>query len=148
MAEFRSPTPADPLMNSYHSADAERIADLFYGNAEAPKFGGRRWTAAFPEVNARQLQILQTGRSANPDVVWSVDEIRLRRGGACLSAARSWRLDAFPNPWDIGFAFRWSGRNQVEILGIHSPWHGDRDTFGRSSIGRRRGDKFSRFAMG
>ena len=94
-----------PIVNSYHSAQAERAVDLFYGNAEALKNGGRRWTAAFPKVKARQLQISQSGRSANVDVMWSVDEVRLWRGGECLSPARSWREDASPNPWDIGLAF-------------------------------------------
>jgi hypothetical protein len=92
-----------PILDSYRSADAERAVVLFYGNAASPTNGGRRWTAAFPPLRAVQLQILQTGRSA--DAMWSIDEIRLWRGGDIIPPARSWRLDAFPNPWDIGFAF-------------------------------------------
>jgi hypothetical protein len=92
-----------PILDSYRSADAERAVVLFHGNAASPTNGGRKWTAAFPPLRVRQLQILQTGRSA--DAMWSIDEIRLWRGGDIITPARSWRLDAFPNPWDIGFAF-------------------------------------------
>jgi hypothetical protein len=94
-----------PILDSFHSADAERAVDLFYGNADSPKFGGRTWYTAFPALRARQLQVLQSGRSKNPDVMWCIDEIRLWSGGARILPDRSWRLDAFPNPWDIGFAF-------------------------------------------
>ena len=93
------------IMDSFHSADAERALDLFYGNAASPKFGGRKWTAAFPEANARQVRILQLGRGRTEDVMWSIDEIRLWRGSEIVTPKPSWRLDAFPNPWDIGFAF-------------------------------------------
>jgi hypothetical protein len=92
-----------PILDSYRSADAEKAVDLFYGNADSPKYGGRKWTAAFPTVSARQLQILQVGRSVAAN--WSIDEIRLWRRGQPISPAPSWRLDAFPNPWDIGLAF-------------------------------------------
>ena len=92
-----------PILDSFRSADAERAVDLFYGNADSPEFGGRKWTAAFPELRARQLRILQAGRSA--EALWSIDEIRLWRGGEVVSPERSWHVDAFPNPWDIGFAF-------------------------------------------
>jgi hypothetical protein len=37
--------------------------------------------------------------------MWSIDEVRLWHGGEMISPARSWHLDAFPNPWDIGLAF-------------------------------------------
>jgi hypothetical protein len=91
-------------MDSFHSADAEKAIDLLYGNADSPKFGGRTWTAAFPRLIARQLQIVQSGRSKNVDVMWCIDEIRLSRGGESIPPDRSWRVDAYPNPWDIGLA--------------------------------------------
>lgn len=36
---------------------------------------------------------------------WAISEVRLFREGSEIPRARSWRLTAHPNPWEIGLAF-------------------------------------------
>ena len=36
---------------------------------------------------------------------WSIQEVRLRRGGDVVFPSRAWELNAQPNPWDAALAF-------------------------------------------
>lgn len=91
------------ILDSFHSASAERAVDLFYMNASSPKWGARRWTVMFPETKVRTLEIVQN--AGNPADMWSIDEIRVWHGKERLRRSAAWLPDASPNPWDIGFAF-------------------------------------------
>ena len=139
-----------PIVDSFHSADSDRALDLFYGNSESMKFGGRRWEATFPELKARQLRVIQNGRAKDVATMWNIDEIRLWSGGARVLPDRSWRLDASSYPWDLGFAFdgvegtRWrswetmapgmwveirfetpQSMDRIEVDSVDGQWDGD-----------------------
>jgi hypothetical protein len=66
---------------------------------------GKTWTYRFPPQTVRRLRVVQTGLARNPGEQWSVHEVRFFRNGAELPREPSWRVRAWPNPWDIGMAF-------------------------------------------
>jgi hypothetical protein len=87
------------LVDSFHSADAEKAADLFYAHETSATDARWRWAAVFPETRALQVLIEQNAKSP---AMWSIAEIRFSRAGKTLSASADW--DSWPNPWDIGLA--------------------------------------------
>jgi hypothetical protein len=59
----------------------------------------------FSEGAYRRIRIVQTGKAKSPEEQWSIQEIRFLHAGHELAPAPSWRMDAFPNPWGVRFAF-------------------------------------------
>jgi hypothetical protein len=130
------------LVDSFHSADAEKAADLFYAHEISATDARWRWAAVFPETRARQVLILQNAKSP---AMWSIAEIRFSQAGKTFPVSADW--DSWPNPWDIGLAHdglevtRWrswepmrpgmrvSARmhqgypiDRVEVLSGNGPW--------------------------
>ncbi|MGC9951436.1 MAG: glycosyltransferase family 39 protein [Bryobacteraceae bacterium] len=93
-----------PILVAWESAFAERIADSITDARNSADFERRRWTAGFPKTAVREILIVQTGSATGRDM-WSIDEIRLWDQDRLLPHAPGWRLNAFPNPWDIALAF-------------------------------------------
>lgn len=59
----------------------------------------------FPEHTARRFRVLQTGKVDFKEVQWSVHEMRFYHRGVEIPRQSDWRLRAWPNPWDVGYAF-------------------------------------------
>jgi len=59
----------------------------------------------FPEHTARRFRVVQTGNADAREVQWSVTEMRFFHGGVELPRLPEWRLRAWPNPWEVQFAF-------------------------------------------
>ena len=57
---------------------------------------------AWPRRRLKSIRFEQYSASEDS---WSIQEVRLRRGGAILFPNRDWELDAHPNPWDAPLAF-------------------------------------------
>jgi hypothetical protein len=62
-------------------------------------------TFQFPERTARRFRVLQTAKVDNPEVQWSVHELRFFHNGIEIPRRPEWRLRAWPNPWEIQLAF-------------------------------------------
>ncbi|HEX5430770.1 MAG TPA: glycosyltransferase family 39 protein, partial [Bryobacteraceae bacterium] len=61
-------------------------------------------TFTFPEKTVRRMRVRQT-TAAKPDEQWSVAEMRFYDRGGELPRRPEWRLRAWPNPWEVQFAF-------------------------------------------
>jgi hypothetical protein len=59
----------------------------------------------FPERTARRFRVLQTAVVDNPDLQWSVHELRFFHQGLEIPRQPQWRLRAWPNPWEVQLAF-------------------------------------------
>jgi hypothetical protein len=59
----------------------------------------------FPERTAHRLRVLQTANPGDPDLQWSIHELRFFHNGVELPRRPEWRLRAWPNPWDVQMAF-------------------------------------------
>jgi hypothetical protein len=59
----------------------------------------------FPERSARRLRVLQTARVEDQDAQWSVHELRFYHRGIEIPRQPQWRLQAWPNPWEVQLAF-------------------------------------------
>jgi hypothetical protein len=88
---------------SWESAYGERMADLFFSKWHSPEDSRQRASFRFPAVRARRIQVVQ--EAADKNLMWNVDEIELRSQGRLLPVSSEWRLNASPNPWDVGLAF-------------------------------------------
>lgn len=88
---------------SYQSAFGDRLADLLYTTWYSPTTARMRWRFAFPSVSARDVRLVQDGRSEN--LQWSVNEVQLESNGQALPIGAGGHPYAWPNPWDAGMAF-------------------------------------------
>ncbi|HLW76487.1 MAG TPA: discoidin domain-containing protein, partial [Bryobacteraceae bacterium] len=61
-------------------------------------------TFQFPEQSTRRVRVVQTSRSADPHQ-WNVSELRFFDHGVELARSSEWRVSAWPNPWQVQFAF-------------------------------------------
>jgi hypothetical protein len=104
------------ILDSYHSAIAETAADFFYANESWATDARWRWTAVFPNVRTRQVQIIPIDKGS---AIWSVNEVQLLDSGRPLLPGHGWRWDTDPNPWDAVFlcdrriATRWRSWESV-----------------------------------
>ena len=96
---------ARDILISYQSAFNERLADTInMGWADgfqarvADKF-------SFPERTSTRMRILQTANPADAHLQWGVHELRFFDKGVELPRRPEWRLQAWPNPWDVQLAF-------------------------------------------
>jgi hypothetical protein len=58
----------------------------------------------FPPRQTSQVRLTQTGQGV-PLEDWNIHEVRFYSGGQEIPRSPKWRLTAFPNPWEIQFAF-------------------------------------------
>ena len=62
----------------------------------------RWWTYQFPEQRVRKLRVVQTGTS---NQLFTISELRLLGRDGEIQRGKNWRLRAYPNPWEVQFAF-------------------------------------------
>jgi hypothetical protein len=58
----------------------------------------------FEPRTTRHVRLTQTGTGV-PGEQWNIHELRFLSGGKELARRPEWRMTAFPNPWEIQFAF-------------------------------------------
>jgi hypothetical protein len=90
---------------SYQGALNQTLIDFFnvaivedYGPTIVESF-------KFSEQAVRRARIIQTAKFNNPDVQWSVHEMRFFHHGIEIPRRPEWRLQAWPNPWEVQLAF-------------------------------------------
>ena len=88
----------------YTSAANETLADTINmgWNPSAQPIMSRIFS--FPERKAHRLRVQQTAQAAYPHQ-WNVYELRFFYHGAELTRKLDWRLQAWPNPWEVQLAF-------------------------------------------
>lgn len=59
----------------------------------------------FPEHVARRFRIFQTGSVDFKEIQWGVHEMHFYHQGVEIPRQDEWRLRAWPNPWDVQYAF-------------------------------------------
>jgi hypothetical protein len=58
----------------------------------------------FPERKTRRMRVVQTAQAQHPEQ-WSVHELQFLDRGKQLPRRLEWRLQAWPNPWEVQMAF-------------------------------------------
>jgi hypothetical protein len=92
------------ILVSFQSAGTQSLADTVnMGWAQDSQPGGGQ-TFRFPERKARRMRVLQIGH-AEPPHQWNVHELRFFDQGHELKRRLDWRLQAWPNPWEVQLAF-------------------------------------------
>ena len=64
----------------------------------------RAFVFHFPEQRTQRIRIVQTAQGTRPEQ-WNVHELRFYSRGAEIVRNSAWRIRAWPNPWDIQYAF-------------------------------------------
>jgi len=88
----------------YESASNETLADTINmgWNPAAQPILSRVFS--FPERKARRMRVVQTAQGFYPHQ-WTVCELRFFYRGTELARKLDWRLQAWPNPWEVQLAF-------------------------------------------
>jgi hypothetical protein len=89
------------LLGTWHSAYAEKAADLLYSHENSATAQRFVWRAWFPKTEAREILLTQTSKN---DGIWTIAEIRFFDGDKRVPAAPDWHWSATPNQWDSGLA--------------------------------------------
>jgi hypothetical protein len=92
----------------FQSARGELLGDPLYSTFNSPVSGRRLWRYRFSPVDAREVRLVQEGRSAT-NQQWSINEFHLQSNGAEIPIGPSAHPYAWPNPWDVGLAFDGNG---------------------------------------
>jgi len=93
------------ILVSYAGALNEQLTDTLASGWDEIVRPSRAQVLRFPERALRRIRVVQTAAMPKADELWSVAELRVFRGGREVPRAAEWRLRAFPNPWDVGYAF-------------------------------------------
>jgi len=97
------------IIVGYESALGNWAQDTLLSAVEHPPSIQQRFR--FTPVSARGVRVVQIASAGKN---WTVSEMRVLSGGGELPRAPGWRLSAWPNGWDVQFAFdnnhatRWS----------------------------------------
>ena len=92
---------AELLSGWQYTASRRGLAAIVLAHSEAPvKF--IKLSARWPRRRLRSLRLVLFAPSPDP---WSVQELRLFRGGEAVFPSRAWELDAAPYPWEAPLAF-------------------------------------------
>jgi hypothetical protein len=83
-----------------NSAIADTVNMGWHLDAQPLRAQGLRFAA----VAARRIRVVQTAQADIPEL-WNVHELRFYRGGVEVARRPEWRLRAWPNSWDVQFAF-------------------------------------------
>ncbi len=103
---------AREIMVSFQSAEGMRLRGILWSPIYRDMQPTRHLHFAFPEKRTRRVRLVQTA-AGKPDH-FAVHELRFFLRGRELPRAPDWRLQAWPNPWDVTDAFdaspvtRWS----------------------------------------
>jgi hypothetical protein len=89
---------------SFQSASNETLEDIFHIGHIIGSQPIRAHIFRFPARSSRRFRIVQTA-NAKPGEIWNVHELRFFRDGVEVSRAATWRLQAWPMPWDVQLAF-------------------------------------------
>ncbi|MEP6962876.1 MAG: hypothetical protein ABI995_12410, partial [Acidobacteriota bacterium] len=92
----------------FQSASNEVLTDIFNIGWLVGNQPIRAHIFRFPERTARRFRVQQTA-STPPLEQWNVHELRFFHQGKELARKPEWRLQAWPNPWDVQLAFDNSG---------------------------------------
>ncbi len=89
----------DPWNNAFGTRMSATLSAAF-DNSVKPTW---RHDFHFPEKTVRGIRVVQTARAEADN--WSIAEVRVLRAGVELPRTPRWRLQAWPNPWEVQSAF-------------------------------------------
>jgi hypothetical protein len=92
------------IMVGFQSAYNDDLADILNAGWDESRQPLRRITFKFPPQPVRRIRVLQTALGA-PLEEFKAHELRFFSNGAELPRNPAWRLQAWPNPWDVQEAF-------------------------------------------
>jgi len=92
------------ILVSFQSAYNDDLADILNAGWDESRQPTRRIIFKFPTKTVRRVRVLQTGVGA-PLEEFKAHELRFFLNGVELPRDPSWRLQAWPNPWDVQMAF-------------------------------------------
>jgi len=92
------------ILVSFESAGNQAVADTMNMGWNAGLQPSAQRVFRFPERQARRMRVVQTAQAEHPEQ-WNVHELRFYHQGKELARNLSWRLRAWPNPWEVQFAF-------------------------------------------
>ena len=96
-------TTRDVLV-SFQAGFNESLTDTVNMGWITDRYPVVRRSLTFPSRGTRHVRLTQTGIGATGEQ-WNIHELRFFSGGKELPRKPEWRLTAFPNPWEIQFAF-------------------------------------------
>jgi hypothetical protein len=88
----------------YQSASNEIAGDIFQMGSDIGRQPIRVHHFGFVARTAQRFRLLQTG-TAPKEEIWNAHEIRFYRGGSEIARRPEWRLQAWPNSWEVQMAF-------------------------------------------
>ena len=92
------------VLVSFQAALNDDLTDILNFGWDEARQATRRRVFKFPARTARRIRVLQTGDGALYEE-FKVGELRFFFQGAELPRDPAWKLQAFPNPWDVQMAF-------------------------------------------
>jgi hypothetical protein len=108
-------------MVSYEGALNNVLTDMVNMGWDEGAQPTRRLTFRFPGRIAYRLRVVLEPSTPWP-AQWSVHEMRFFRDGLEVPRRPEWQLRAFPNPWDVRFAF--DGSPATRWRSWETPWPG------------------------
>ena len=92
------------VLVSFQSAGNQALADTVNMGWDVELQPRLQRVFRFEARPAQRMRVLQTAQAAYPEQ-WNVHELRFYYQGKELVRNSSWRLRAWPNPWEVQFAF-------------------------------------------
>jgi hypothetical protein len=92
------------ILVGFQSAYNDDLADILNSGWDESRQPTRRITFKFPAIAVRRIRVLQTGVGV-PLEEFKAHELRFFSKGIEVQRDPSWRLRAWPNPWDVQMAF-------------------------------------------
>jgi hypothetical protein len=92
------------ILVGFQAAYNDDLADILNAGWDESRQPTRRITFKFPAQTVHRLRVLQTAVGA-PLEEFKAHEVRFFSNGIELPRDPSWRLRAWPNPWDVQLAF-------------------------------------------
>jgi hypothetical protein len=92
------------ILVSFQAAYNDDLADILNAGWDESRQPTRRITFKFPAQTVHRLRVLQTAVGA-PLEEFKAHELRFFLNGVELPRDPTWRLRAWPNPWDVQLAF-------------------------------------------
>jgi len=92
------------ILVGFQSAYNDDLADILNAGWDESRQPTRRIIFKFPSTPVRRIRVLQTGVGV-PLEEFKAHEVRFFSNGVELPRDPAWRLQAWPNPWDVRMAF-------------------------------------------
>jgi hypothetical protein len=112
-----------PYLVSFQAGFNESLTDVFNMGWTAERQPSILKSLRFPSRKVRKVRLTLTG-PGKPAYQWSIHEVRFFSHGSEIPRSPEWRLTAFPNPWEIQYAFdnspatRWRSWERA-VAGMH-----------------------------